>query len=438
MKKPEDIKAEIQKLVAEYWAAVHQPAPFDPAKPKLRYSGRVYGAEEMQSLVDSALDFWLTLGPQGKKFETALQSFFGSRRFLYVNSGSSANLLAVATLCCPEVKGALKAGDEVLTPAVTFPTTLAPLLQHGLIPVFVDCEIGTYNIDPMLLEKAVSSKTRAIAIPHTLGNPCDMDAVMALAEKHDLWVFEDCCDALGSTFDGKKVGTFGDIATCSFYPAHHITTGEGGGVSINGTGLVKAAVSLRDWGRDCWCDPGVSDTCGKRFGWQLGDLPEGYDHKYIYSTIGYNLKPTDLQAAIGHVQFSRLEDFNRRRRENFARLHKALEPYQDIFSLPRRHPKADPSWFGFPITVSPGVQRREVTGWLEKHGIETRLVFAGNILKQPGYRAIPHRLAGPLTNSDRVMNDTFFLGVYPGLGPQEVDYMADVLARWARQNKSAV
>ncbi len=422
------LKQEIFDKVRAYYDQVHRPKRFVPFEAKVPYAGRVFGPEEMVALADASLDFWLTLGPYGDRFEQALKRYFEARDAVLVNSGSSANLLAVATLCSPHLEGRLQPGDEVITPAVTFPTTLAPLIQHQLVPVFVDCEPGTYNIDPSRVEAALGPRTRAIMVPHTLGNPCDMGVLKALAERRGLWLVEDCCDALGATFDGQLVGTFGDLATLSFYPAHHITLGEGGAMVINRQRFMRIARSIRDWGRDCWCAPGVSDTCGKRFGWQLGSLPAGYDHKYIYTHAGYNLKPTDLQAAIGCAQLERLEGFIAARRRNFAHLAEGLAPYRDALMLPVAHPKANPSWFGFPITVQGGVDRLTLVRWLEEAKIETRQVFAGNILRQPGFQSIPHRVHGSLQETDRVMTDTFFIGVYPGLTDEMLEF---VIARFA-------
>jgi CDP-6-deoxy-D-xylo-4-hexulose-3-dehydrase len=331
----------------------------------------------------------------------------------------------VATLCSAQLENHLTAGDEVITPAVTFPSTLAPILQNQLVPVFVDCELGTYNIDPRLLEAAVGPRTRAIFVPHTLGNPCDMDTICAVAKKHDLFLLEDCCDAFGSTFGGQLCGTFGEMSSLSFYPAHHITMGEGGGVAVKSAAVGKIAKSIRDWGRDCWCDPGVADTCGKRFGWQLGELPAGYDHKYIYSNIGYNLKLTDLQAAIGLAQLDKLPRFVEARQRNFRRLYDGLKPFEEFLILPQWHEKADPSWFGFPLTVRGGVKRFDLVQWLEKNLIDSRQIFGGNILRQPGYQHIPRRVVGALDNSDRVMTDSLFLGVFPGITDSMVDYVVE-------------
>jgi CDP-6-deoxy-D-xylo-4-hexulose-3-dehydrase len=362
-----------------------------------------------------------------------MKALLRSRDFVLVNSGSSANLAAVATLASPALAGHLKAGDEVITPAVTFPTTLAPILQFGLIPVFVDCDLGTYNADPQRVEDAISPKTRALVLPHTLGNPLELDALMEIAARHNLFFIEDSCDALGATFEGRPVGTFGDLGTLSFYPAHHITMGEGGGVIVNRPGLSRVVRSLRDWGRDCWCAPGESNTCGMRFGWCLGDLPQGYDHKYTYTGIGFNLKPTDMQAAVGVAQIDKLSRFVERRRANFLRLYEGLSAYQEHLMLPVWSARAQPSWFGFPITVQEGVRRDAIVQWLESANIETRQVFGGNILRQPGYREILHRKAGSLENSDRVMRDTFFIGVYPGITEEMIEFMLDRFHAFFRQ-----
>jgi CDP-6-deoxy-D-xylo-4-hexulose-3-dehydrase len=417
------IAREIFDRVRAYYEVVHKEKKFIPFKTPISYAGRVFDEREMINLVDSALDFWLTLGPYGDLFEKKMTRFFGARDFVLVNSGSSAVLLAVSSLTPGDLEGHLEKGDEVITSAVTFPNTLAPIIQNGLIPVFVDAEVETYNINPHLIEEAISSRTRALIIPHTLGNPCDMDIICDIAYRYGLLLIEDACDALGSTFQGKLVGTFGDMATLSFFPAHHITMGEGGGVVINKAKFSKIARSLRDWGRDCWCAPGESNTCTKRFGWQLGSLPEGYDHKYIYSHIGYNLKPTDLQAAIGVAQFDRIPEFVEKRRQNFMTLYRAMEPYQDFIVLPRLDPRSEAAWFGFPITVKNGVSKRALVQWLEAGKIETRTVFGGNILRQPGYSNIACRIAGDLTQSDIIMRDTFFIGVYPGLTQEMIDFM---------------
>jgi len=427
------LKREILEKVRAYYSAAHRATPFTPFASRVPYAGRVYGESELTNLVDASLDFWLTLGPWGDRFEQTLRQRLGVRDVALVNSGSSANLVAVTALTSTQLEEPLRPGDEVITPAATFPTTLAPLLQNRLTPVLVDCEIGTYNIDPALVESAVSEKTRAIMVPHTLGNPCDLEQLTAIAARHHLYLIEDSCDALGSRYDGRPVGTFGDLATISFYPAHHITMGEGGAVISNKARYGRIVRSVRDWGRDCWCAPGESNTCGKRFGWKLGDLPEGYDHKYSYSHIGYNLKPTDLQAAIGVAQLQRLDDFVDRRRANFNLLFSGLKPLEDGLILPRWDARAEPAWFGFPITVRDGVSRRPLVQWLEDANIETRDVFAGNILRQPGYVTAPVRVSGQLTQTDRVMRDTFFVGVYPGLTPEMLEFVIERFTTFFRE-----
>ncbi len=430
----EQLEQEILERVRQYYELVHKPRQFVPYKTRIQYAGRVFGAEEMVNLVDSALDFWLTLGPYGELFEQKMKQFLGARDFVLVNSGSTANLTAVLALMSTQLENPLKPGDEVITPAVTFPTTLAPIVHSGLIPVFVDCEVGTYNINPHLVEPAISEKTRAIMVPHTLGSPCDMDIICDLARRYNLYLVEDSCDALGSTFRGELVGTFGDLATISFFPAHQITLGEGGGVVINDPRFSRIIRSVRDWGRDCWCAPGESNTCGKRFGWQLGELPKGYDHKYTYSNLGYNFKPTDMQAAIGVAQVERLGEFTEKRRRNFSRLYRGLEHLQDRLVLPRLDSRANPSWFGFPITTKGGLSRQELVQFLENANIETRQVFAGNILCQPGYRQISHRVHGSLEQSNIIMRDAFFIGVYPGLTDEIIDFVVEQFVRFFQNN----
>ncbi len=428
-----ELKTQILELVHQYYELAHQRQPFEPGKTRVAYSGRVYDQREMLNLVDSSLDFWLTSGPYADKFEHKMQQFFNSRDFVLVNSGSSANLLMVTTLCSPELKLLLKdsdlqplqPGDEVITPAVTFPTTLAPIIQNQLLPVFVDCEVGTYNINPVLIENAIGPRTKAIFIPHTVGNPCNMDVIMEVANRHKLWVIEDGCDALGATFNDQLVGTFGALSSLSFYPAHHITMGEGGGVTVNHPRLKQTVRSLRDWGRDCWCAPGKSDTCGKRFGWQLGELPFAYDHKYIYSNIGYNLKVTDMQAAIGLAQTEKIGQFVAARRHNFWHLYDGLKSLEDYLILPKIDARANPSPFGFPITVREGIERSQLVKHLEAAKIETRLVFGGNILRQPGFMDIERRIHGSLEQSDIIMHQTLFVGVYPGLTEEMVDYVVE-------------
>jgi CDP-4-dehydro-6-deoxyglucose reductase, E1 len=430
---PEALRDQILELVRQYYGVAHQRKPFVPGESRLSYAGRVYGSEELVNLVSSSLDYWLTLGPYGERFEHRMKDYFDASDFILVNSGSSANLLMVATLCARELdqllfdgpKRRLQSGDEVITPAVTFPTTLTPILQNQLVPLFVDCEVGTYNLNPALLEAAIGPRTRCILVPHTLGLPCALDVIMDVAARHNLWVLEDTCDALGATYNGKLVGTFGDMASLSFYPAHHITMGEGGGVAVNHPRLKKTARSVRDWGRDCWCDPGKNNTCGKRFDWQFGELPDGYDHKYVYSNLGYNLKPTDMQAAIGLAQIEKAPAFIERRRHNFWRLYEGLKDVKDRVILPVVDQKANPSPFGFPITLREGFNRTKIVRRLEDAKIETRLVFGGNILRQPGFQHIEKRVHGSLEQSDIIMRQTFFVGVYPGLTDEMVDYMAE-------------
>ncbi len=433
MNSDNQLKNKIFDLVKEYYQENHQKKSFVPGKSRVQYSGRVFNEQELIHLVDSSLDFWLTSGPYSNQFENKMKSFFNSNDFLLVNSGSSANLLMVSTLCSPELNSRrledgyhpMQDGDEVITPSVTFPTTLAPILQNRLVPVFVDCELGTYNIDANQVESAISSKTKALFIPHTVGNPFDLTKLLQIAEKHKLWLLEDGCDALGATFDGKLVGTFGHMSSLSFYPAHHITMGEGGGVVVNHPMLKKTALSIRDWGRDCWCEPGKSDTCGKRFKWKCGELPEGYDHKYIYSNVGYNLKVTDMQAAVGVAQFEKIHQFIEARRRNFKRMLHGLKSLEEHLILPIVDPRANPSPFGFPVTVKNPELRSALIKHLEGANIETRLVFGGHILKQPGYLNIPRRIHGSLKNSEIIMNQTLFTGVYPGLNDSMIDYVVE-------------
>lgn len=391
-------------------------------------AGRVFDAEELVQLVDSALDFWLTTGRFAAQFERAFAARFGIRHALLVNSGSSANLVALSCLTSPRLQDLqLKPGDEVITVAAGFPTTVNPIIQNRLVPVFVDIRLPTYNIDAEQLEAARSPRTRAIMIAHTLGNPFELDAVVDFARRHDLWLVEDCCDAVGSTYRGRPVGTFGDLATVSFYPAHHITMGEGGAVLTDRPLLKKLAESFRDWGRDCWCAPGADNTCGKRFEWSLGELPHGYDHKYIYSHIGYNLKLTDMQAAVGVAQLEKLDGFIAARRHNFRRLEAGLGDLREFFVLPEATPGSDPSWFGFPISVRDGApfSRRDVVRFLDARKVATRQVFAGNLLRQPAYREIEHRQVGALANTDFVMSRSFWIGVYPGMTDAMLDYVIE-------------
>jgi CDP-6-deoxy-D-xylo-4-hexulose-3-dehydrase len=411
----------------------------NPGKDYIPASGKVLFEQDLLYGVEAVLDGWLTGGRFLAEFEERLASMIGNIRALTTNSGSSANLLAFATLTSPKLGDkALKAGDEVITVASGFPTTVNPILQYHCVPVFVDVSIPGYNANVSMLEEAVSSKTKAIMLAHTLGNPFDLDAVMAVAKKHDLWVIEDNCDALGAEFDGKKTGTFGHLATCSFYPAHHITMGEGGAVLVNDPKLIRIAESMRDWGRDCWCETGHDNTCKNRFGGQYGKLPFGYDHKYVYSERGYNFKITDIQAAIGLSQMERMESFAEKRRHNHKYLTNQLEELiGDYIITDKAHPKAIPSWFGCTITLKdnfPG-ERHALLQYLESKKIGSRLLFAGNILKQPGYLDIPHRVVGSLENTDRVMNDTFWIGIWPGLEDPHLDYIAQQILNFAKKNK---
>ena len=430
------LREKILSLAEEYHTLVHGPRPFVPEQSVVPVSGKVMSPADMRNLVDASLDMWLTAGRFSEAFEPRFASFFGRQHALLVNSGSSANLLAISALTSPLLKSRrLKPGDEVITVAAGFPTTLNPIIQNGLIPVFIDVDVPTYNVDVSMLEEAYSERTRAVMFAHTLGNPFDLAAVKAFCDKHDLWLIEDCCDALGATFGGKAVGTFGHIATCSFYPAHHITMGEGGAVLTDRALLRRILESMRDWGRDCWCAPGKDNTCNKRFGWQLGQLPEGYDHKYTYSHIGYNLKVSDMQAAVGLSQLDRAPEFIAARRRNFALLTEGLSDLQDILMLPQATPNSDPSWFGFPIAVRGGspVAREQVVKFLESKKIGTRLLFAGNLLRQPAYEEIECRRIGDLNRSDFVMNQVFWVGVFPGLDGPRIDYIIDKLHDAVRQ-----
>lgn len=436
----ESIRNEISDLVTEYAALAHGPKPFIPGESPVPVTGKVFGAPEMMSLVDSALEFWLTTGRFNDAFEQRLSSFLGlTRGVLTVNSGSSANLTALTSLTS-HLHGdrALKPGDEVITAATGFPTTVNPILQNGLVPVFVDVEIPTYNIDPARIESAISDRTKAIMIAHTLGNPFDLGEVMRVARKYNLWVVEDCCDALGATYDGKLVGTHGDIGTLSFYPAHHITMGEGGAVFARRSIVKRAMESIRDWGRDCYCAPGQDNTCKRRFGWQLGDLPFGYDHKYTYSHLGYNLKITDMQAAVGLAQMDRLEHFIDARRKNFAYLKQSLLGLEDIFILPEATPKSEPSWFGFVLTLRDGLAftRDDLVRHLNERNVATRLLFGGNLIRQPYMKGRNFRVSGDLANANRIVDNTFWIGLYPGLTEAHLDYASDEIRRFCRGPRS--
>jgi len=425
----ESKRAEILRLTLEYAEAAFAPAEFQPGVSAVPPSGKVIGGPEISLLVDSALDGWLTTGRFNDAFQKRLAAFIGVSEALTVNSGSSANLVAMSTLFSPKLRDRrLVRGDEVITVAAGFPTTVNPAVMNGAVPVFLDIDIPTYGVDITHLEEAITPRSRAIMIAHTLGNPFNLDAVMAVARKHNLFVIEDCCDALGATYNGQNVGTFGDMGTLSFYPAHHITMGEGGAVFTNRPFFRRLAESIRDWGRDCYCEPGKDNTCGRRFKWNLGELPYGYDHKYTYSHLGYNLKITDMQAAVALAQMDRVDDFIARRRANFSYLKAALAGLEEHLLLPEATANSNPSWFGFPITLRPGTKpRHELQAYLDSHKIGTRLLFAGNLLRQPYFKDIPHRVVGDLTNTDIVMNQTFWLGIYPALGPAHLDYVVDHL-----------
>jgi CDP-6-deoxy-D-xylo-4-hexulose-3-dehydrase len=422
----QELESEILTLVREHAALRLQTSAFEPGVTPIPVSGKVISPDDIAALVTSSLEGWLTAGHFTDEFQRELARYVGVRNSLFVNSGSSANLVALSALTSPKLgKRALVPGDEVLTVAMGFPTTVNPIIQNNLRPVVVDVQLGTYDANAALLEEAISSKTKAIMMAHTLGNPFDLRAVKDLCEKHGLWLIEDNCDALGSTYDGKKTGSFGDLATLSFYPAHHITTGEGGAVLVNSPLVKKQAESFRDWGRDCYCESGHDDTCHKRYQWQLGTLPAGYDHKYIYSHIGYNLKATDMQAALGLSQLKNVDAFSSRRKENFQILHQELLGIEGLI-LPRATANSDPSWFGFPITVEPssGISRDDLVQFLNSRGIGTRLLFAGNILRQPAYKNVDFRVVGDLTNADIIMKHAFWVGTYPGLTEEMLKYVA--------------
>jgi CDP-4-dehydro-6-deoxyglucose reductase, E1 len=432
---------EILGLVGRYYQERHALPPFDPDRDPVRYAGRVFGENEMRYLVDSSLDFYLTSSRFTEEFEAGIADYLGLSDALFVNSGSSANLVALTTLTSPKLGDRrLKPGDEVITVAAGFPSTVAPIVQNGLVPVFVDVRLGDYNADPAQLREAVSPRTRAIMLAHTLGVPFDLDTIRELAEAHDLWLIEDNCDALGSRYRDRLTGTFGHLATMSFYPAHHITTGEGGMVVTNDDQLARIARSIRDWGRDCYCAGGENNTCGKRFAQQFGSLPYGYDHKYVYSHLGYNLKATDMQAAIGCAQLARLDGFIATRRRNHSLLLEALRPYEDRLILPVAPPNTDPSWFCFVITVrdDAGFSRQDLTGFLEAKRIETRTLFSGNLLRHPAFQAIEHRVVGDLANTDAVTERTFFVGVYPGIDDARLDYMIGAFGRFLAGERVAV
>jgi len=433
------LRQQILALCSQYFQEAFPPSEFKPGSSSVPVSGKVIDAIDLSSVVDSALDCWFTTGRFAEDFERKLARFVGVRSASLVNSGSSANLVALSALTSPKLGDRrLRPGDEVITVAAGFPTTLNPIIQNRLIPVFVDVTIPGYEIDVTQLEAARSEKTKAVMIAHTLGNVFDLDAVTAFVKKYNLWLIEDCCDALGSTWKGRHVGTFGDIATVSFYPAHHITMGEGGAVLTDKPSLQVLIESFRDWGRDCWCHTGKDNTCGKRFDWQLGGLPCGYDHKYTYSHVGYNLKATDMQAALGASQIAKLPQFIARRKENFGYLRDALQPLEEYLVLPEATPGSDPSWFGFPIAIRENApfRRDELIRALESKKIGTRLLFGGNLLRQPAYEGCEYRAIGKLPNTDFVMNNVFWVGVYPGLTKPMLDFVVDALFEFAANSKT--
>lgn len=433
-----DLRQEILEKVKQYYNEEHKAKQerFESGKDIITFAGRVYDEDEMVNLVDASLDFWLTTGRYAEVFEKEFAEYMGNKYCLLTTSGSSANLLALTAFTSPKLgEQRLKPGDEVITVAAGFPTTVNPIIQNGLIPVFVDVEIGTYNIKVEDLEKALSDKTRAIMIAHTLGNPFDIDSVMKFARENNLYVIEDCCDAVGSTYNGKMVGSFGHASTVSFYPAHHITMGEGGAVLVNELQYKNILRSFRDWGRDCYCEPGANNTCGKRFDTQFGTLPKGYDHKYVYSHIGYNLKITDMQASIGVAQLKKLPYFVEKRKDNFKKLYEALAKYQQFLILPQATKNSDPSWFAFPITVKENnkFDKNEIVRYLENNKILTRQLFAGNIIRQPAYKDVQFRVIGDLSNTDYIMNNTFFIGVYPGIDDRRIEYIIEIFDKFFKE-----
>jgi len=433
------LREQILRLAEEYYDEQFPNLPFVAGESPVPVSGKVLNGKDLRNLVDAGLDCWLTTGRFAQEFERRFAQFFGVRSCSLVNSGSSANLAAFSALTSPELGDRrLKPGDEVITLAAGFPTTVNPIIQNQCVPVFVDISLPTLQLDVSQLECALSDRTRAIMFAHTLGNVCDLDMVVNFAKKHNLWFIEDSCDALGSTYKGRMIGTFGDMATVSFYPAHHITMGEGGAV-ITASALLQSLVeSWRDWGRDCWCDPGKENTCGKRFQWQLGDLPYGYDHKYIYSHIGYNLKMTDMQAAVGLSQLERLPSFIETRRSNFRYLYERLKPYEDVLLLPESIPDAEPSWFGFPLGVRENAPftRNDLIQALETRRIGTRLLFGGNLTRQPAYQDVKFRVVGDLKNTNYAMRNVFWIGIYPGLSEPMLDHVVDACSVFIRDVKT--
>ncbi len=429
---------DIKKMAKEAMAARHAKNPFIPGESPVPVTGKVFGAEEIAAAIDASSEFWLTAGPYTEKFESRFAKTVGMRHAFMVNSGSSANLLALSALTSPKLGDrALKPGDEVITVAAGFPTTVTPILQNNLIPVYVDIDLGTYVANEAALEAAIAPKTRAIMMAHTLGNPFNLELVQKLAEKHNLWLIEDSCDGLGGTYKGQNLGTFGDFSTFSFYPAHHITTGEGGAVLVKKAAHKTIVESIRDWGRDCWCPPGCDNTCLKRYEWALGELPEGYDHKYTYSHLGYNLKSGDIQAAIGLAQLDRLDSFIELRRRNWKYLKAGLKGLEEFLTLPEVAENSDPSWFGFALTVKSGAPktRNQIVQDLNEAKIATRLLFGGNLLRQPAFIGTPRRVVGNLINTDVVMNDTFWIGVWPGLTLPMLDYVIESMHKILGKNK---
>ena len=434
------LREEIAILVKRYYSEVFSEKPFVGGVSAVPVSGKVFDADELQHLVEASLDFWLTAGRFAEHFESDFAQVMGMEHALLCNSGSSANLLALTALTSPRLNDrALREGDEVITAAAGFPTTVNPIYQNRLSPVYVDVQLGTFDATVESIESAIGPKTRAIMMAHTLGNPFDIEGVMRVAKEHNLFVVEDTCDAVGATYNGKPVGSFGDVSTASFYPAHHITMGEGGCVLVKSGSMKKIVESFRDWGRDCWCPTGMDNTCGRRFGWQLGDLPFGYDHKYVYSHIGYNLKLTDMQAAIGVAQLKKLPSFITARRQNWQRLYDGLKQFEEFLILPEATPNSNPSWFGFAITVRPGAPftRLDMVRHIEDNRIGTRLLFGGNLLRQPAYSGLTHRIAGPLKNADIITDQTFWVGVYPGLTKEMIDYTVEIISTFVNRFSNA-
>lgn len=427
------LREKILDLVSTYYCHQFQEQPFCPGETYIPYAGRVFDQEELVFLVDAALDFWLTAGRFTREFESEFSKYLQVRHAVFTTSGSSANLLAVSALTSEKLgERRLKPGDEVITLACGFPTTVAPIYQNRLIPVYCDIDLASYNIQTEQIESSITKKTKAIFLAHTLGNPFNIEALLSIKKKFDLWLIEDNCDALGALWGQKRTGTFGDIATFSFYPPHHITTGEGGMVATNETQLMQIVKSFRDWGRDCWCEPGQDNSCNCRFGMKFGEMPFGYDHKFIYSHIGYNLKATDLQAAVGVAQLKKLDSFIRMRNDNFQFFYQALKKYEEFLVFPKWEEKATPAWFGFPLTVRSQApfSKNDLVQYLEAEKIATRMLFAGNIMRQPAYFQQPHRVAAGLENTDRALHDTFWIGVYPGIDAPRRDYIVSVFERF--------